>query len=301
MSSGLANLPRALTFRRLKLALLYVVKQPGARHAPHRTILRTIHWVLHCMAGRAATIDIGGGGGRLRLPAEFGGHGMSGVFVLRDMYEPELQYFEKTLTEGNVVVDGGANIGIYTVVGSKRVGESGLVISFEPGRLSFCRLQNNVALNSATNVHLIRAALSDRSGYASLSHGSAGPVTYALRPTGIMSGGSESVPTTTLDAALAARQVKQIDILKLDIEGAEELALRGAAGVFTEPRAMPVIIFEMRPSGPVNLGLRSDGAWQFLRQHGYRLHRVGVDGRLVEQDVPQVGNNVALPARQVRF
>jgi len=72
---------------------------------------------------------------------------------------------------GKTFVDAGANFGIYTMVASKLVGQSGRVIAFEPTAESFEVLRRNIALNGLTNVLAVQGALSDKAGTAWLHYG----------------------------------------------------------------------------------------------------------------------------------
>jgi FkbM family methyltransferase len=191
-----------------------------------------------------------------------------------------------------VVIDGGANLGIYTVVASKLVGENGKVLSFEPSAVSFQELQVNVALNNAANVRTFQAALSDHSGSAHLYRSPAGLVAAHLAFHGDSDAAAdeyEEVPVRTLDEVLDLEGIDKVDVLKLDVEGVEELVLRGAQSLFA--RAKPLVICEMwvKESG------QRVGPWRLLTDHGYRFYRVDQSGELVPSDSPHHGNNVALP------
>jgi FkbM family methyltransferase len=216
------------------------------------------------------------------------------VFVLREWYEPELRYLESTLSAGMVVIDGGANLGIYTVLASALVGDEGLVLSFEPGETSFRNLEQNIALNGAQNVRPFKLALADTSGTRRLYHTRGGPVGYSLSTDeGVMTP-YEIVQTTTIDDTLAAQGIDRVDVLKLDVEGAEELALVGAGRLLESSR--PIVLFEMQPHAPIASGLQYDGAWTLLRRLGYTLFTVSDDGELVPGASPRIGNNLALPS-----
>jgi FkbM family methyltransferase len=215
------------------------------------------------------------------------------VFVLRERYEPELEYLESTLCPGMVMIDGGANLGIYTVLASASVGEKGVVLAFEPGETSYRSLEENIALNGAWNVRPFKRALADVTGSRRLYHTRGGLVGYSLTTDEGPATPFEEVQTTTIDETLAAERIDRVDLLKLDVEGAEELALQGAAQLLD--RARPVVLFEMAPFVPITAGMRYDGAWGLLERRGYRLFEVAEDGELIPRTAPRVGNNLALP------
>ena len=164
------------------------------------------------------------------------------IFVFRENYESELKYLEAILSSGETFVDVGANIGIYTLAGSRIVGRSGRVIAFEPSVQSFPILRENICLNGLTNVQAFRVALLDKTGDAFLYHGedpgknSFGSDPYAERR-------GEMVEARSLDEALDLASIQSVDVIKIDVEGAEELVLLGAKRVVHAHR--PIVLFEL--------------------------------------------------------
>src|SRR5262249_887460 len=79
------------------------------------------------------------------------------------MWEPCLTcWILEQLAPGDVFIDVGANIGYYSLLASKLVGEFGLVVAIEPSPTIFNTLKNNLALNKARNIRLVNMAVSDR-------------------------------------------------------------------------------------------------------------------------------------------
>jgi FkbM family methyltransferase len=136
-------------------------------------------------------------------------------------------YFEKALRNAGVVVDAGANIGWYTLLSASRVERGGRVISFEPDETNFAYLAKSVSDNAFTNVKLMKAALSDEVGSATLhlSPISSNPGMHSIAFE--FATRSITVPTTTLDKAAFDEEIRMIDVLKVDVEGAEPRVLRG--------------------------------------------------------------------------
>ncbi len=188
------------------------------------------------------------------------------IYAVREQLEPELDLLDRYLSPGDVVVDAGANCGIYTVACAKLVGPEGKVIAFEPGAEVRQVVAKNIELNQLANVRLHAEALSDRTGTANLFH-HGGPVAYSLAEAG--DAASEQVPIITLDAALERAEVSRLDLIKMDVEGAEELVLRGASRALAEYR--PIVLFELNPTAAARFGLQTDGAWRVLEEAGYRF------------------------------
>ncbi len=151
---------------------------------------------------------------------------VSGQLALGVYEKTEVDLFRKTVPSGATVVDIGAHIGYYTVIGAHRVGSTGRVFSFEPEPHNFSFLEKNIAHNTLAHVVAIPIGLADVSGERTLyvnatnkGHHSFGDDTHA--------GEKTLIPLDTLDHALAAYGSPVVDIIKMDIEGAEPLALKG--------------------------------------------------------------------------
>jgi FkbM family methyltransferase len=130
---------------------------------------------------------------------------------------------------GQTVLDIGANVGFYTVRQAAAVGPTGRVFSFEPNPSSYRRLLENVTSNSLTWVTCLPFAASSESGanvalYASDRGSSTASLFHDEMRTGSR---SVNVETITLDDFVERFHVDRIDLLKLDAEGAEALAIEG--------------------------------------------------------------------------
>ena len=221
---------------------------------------------------------------RLSLPAKWRGI-QKLVYIFLD-YEPELACLQTFLSLGKVFVDVGAYLGIYSVVASKLLGDTGLVLAFEPSADIFKSLIRNARLNEAQNVLVFPVALSHQAGSATLFH-HYDPCRNSLEDTAEPDG-EETVLVETLDERLEKEGVARVDMIKIDVEGAEEMVLRGASR--TLYRFRPVVLFEM-------LDPNRNGAWLFLREHGYELFKwaEGASAPLPIQSPNSGGNFLAIP------
>ena len=115
---------------------------------PILTIFRIISWLICCqLSSSLVEIKIAKWNCRFLLPPKLKKAGSTGIAIFREYYEPELSLLDTYLTDGKVFIDAGANTGIYTVIAGKLVGDSGKVISFEPGSESFQTLARNIEVN----------------------------------------------------------------------------------------------------------------------------------------------------------
>ena len=272
----------------------FLRSHPAFRLAPMQTTLRLASWRTRCLLRTAGIVHLRRSGVRMILPPNWRGVGKL-IYAFRDYYEPELLYLERVLSPGKVFVDAGANFGIYTLLASKIVGEGGRVISFEPSSRVFPVLRRNIALNGFKNVLAFPLALTDKQGLARLYyHSAVGCDSLGKDASFEQDAYSEEVETKSLDNVLKCTSVGRVDVIKLDVQGAEELVLRGANEIVTFMR--PVVIFEFFPQGAASLGLSPNGTWDFLEGHGYEFFIVderGTASRLLSPP-PTIVNVLAI-------
>lgn len=152
-------------------------------------------------------------------------------YIYYNVYEESfVNFLRNILKEGDVFIDGGANIGYITAVASHLVGTNGKVFSFEPSQTCYNKIVgNNTPLKS--NIQLNFAAISDKNGRALFSD-TPGVITHGYSHLSEVSTSKNSeeyeVETFTIDKIIETSQEQKIRCLKLDIEGAELMALQGA-------------------------------------------------------------------------
>ena len=157
----------------------------------------------------------------------------------------ELELARRLARAGTTAVDVGANIGLYTAVLAGAVGPRGRVLAFEPEPESARRLEDNVARNGLTNVEVHQVALGDRPGELVL-HLAADPAyhsTAAVRERRA-SGESLRVQARTLDDVWGEAGSPTVSLVKVDTEGGELTALRGAERLLRAER--PALLVEAR-------------------------------------------------------
>ncbi|HEX4127232.1 MAG TPA: FkbM family methyltransferase [Acidimicrobiales bacterium] len=160
--------------------------------------------------------------------------------LLSGEYEVHLSaVFEKYCTTGMTVIDVGANIGYYSLLASRLVGPSGRVIALEPNSENCRLLLSSLRLNDITNVQLLPVAADTSTGWAYYS-------THVGSNGGLIEGGEllsrpgTVVPTFRLDELVDGR----VDLLKMDVEGAEGRVVRGATRIIERDR--PIVTSELK-------------------------------------------------------
>lgn len=208
----------------------------------------------------------------------------------------EARVWTELLQPGMVVADVGANVGVYALLAAERVGAAGRVYAFEPDPDNFALLEKNIAVNGYERIVTAhQAAVADRAGRLTLyrrpeHHGDH----RIYQPAGAVREGVE-VPVTTLDALLS--EVSRLDVVKLDIQGAEWLALQGmSAAIAANPRM--AILSEFWPEGLTQCGADPRAfleAWSAL---GFEIQEIDDDQGCLRP----TGNDQLLErCRRVRF
>jgi FkbM family methyltransferase len=190
-------------------------------------------------------------------------------------------FMRRRLKPGAVFVDVGANIGVYTVPASRLVGHGGSVIAIEAHPKICGYLQRNVAMNRLHNVSVVNVAVGDRPGTLTMQYDEANPGKTRVSSDGIR------VTLTTIDALLEARGIEQIDYLKVDVEGYEYKALKGAVATI---KRSPGIVVQVEHIARLaqHYGDSIDDVADLLRALGLRPHVAtsggakAVEGRLPE-------------------
>lgn len=215
--------------------------------------------------------------------------GVSLYLMTEHIYEPQLtDFLKRVLTPGMVVVDGGANVGYFTLLAAKLVGGSGRVYAFEPEPRNFDFLSRSVERNRVENVVLTQSALSDRSGVENLFLDRSNFGEPSLRESNVSDPvGAVEVRTVTLDEFFARQPESRVDLIKLDTQGAEGLVLAGAEQVLAERTLR--IVMEFCPWGLRNMGTDPIGLLGTLRAQDFEIRMLDDrTGRLLSHDDAEI-------------
>jgi FkbM family methyltransferase len=188
------------------------------------------------------------------------------VFI-RTYESPEwLRYF--SLEKGDVVIDAGANVGIFTQIASNLVGEEGLVIAVEPSQSNLAIIKDHLA--SASNTEVVGIALMDFNGTDRIQidpndRGAASLVAdLTNRRTNII---KQRTELSTLDALVKEHGVNRVDLLKIDVEGAEIKLLNG--GLRTLDKTEKVIVEADHYAGQSEKTATSEIVRRLLDENGF--------------------------------
>ena len=222
------------------------------------------------------------------------------VFLAGEIDPNEFSFLADVLKPGMCVVDVGANEGLFTLFFRKRVGPGGRVIALEPSERELIHLKRNLRINRFLDVDVIPLAVGDHVGRARLSLAEAGHAGHNALGTPAAPWVSVvdqvEVEVSTLDTLSDARNWPRIDLIKMDIEGSELRALRGADRLLARDRPMLLLEAEQEL-----LSLRGASFSELLSWLAARKYRAmdfsKTDGRptLLDTREPSSINLVFMP------
>lgn len=207
-------------------------------------------------------------------------------------------FIRRFLNPGMVVVDVGAHIGEYTLLAAQSVGSTGEVHGFEPQPNLFLILSENVQMNSLSNVILNCSAISDTTGKIEFEIFDE-PSVSSIRKQTVLSNNARlvRVACTSLDTYWS-NQERKIDLIKVDVEGAEKLVFQGAERLISLPSPKaPVWLFEYSPSSYAAFGYQPSNLLELLKRYDYKVWQYCGDGKIADFDpavpVTQIINLIA--------
>jgi FkbM family methyltransferase len=182
-------------------------------------------------------------------------------------WEPHLRrFFTSTLQPTHVFMDVGANFGYFTILAAGFVKR---VIAFEPAARTHGYCAANVRLNGLTNVELHHVGLWHEDAALELTC-DASTLNAAIVPHS-ESAAREAIEVRSLDGLVrtGAIALPALDVVKMDVEGAELSALQGMSD--TIRRLRPTIVMEANRPMLATFGVTLDDVWQFFQDHAYDL------------------------------
>jgi FkbM family methyltransferase len=153
-----------------------------------------------------------------------------------------------TPKKGDIVIDIGAHIGLYTIISSKRVGANGKVVAIEADPSNFEMLNSNIKLNQLTNVTPLNYAVYSKESKVKLylPSGESGFTKYnTIMPNWINTQEKfVEVNANTLDYLLQLNEIRQEEVnwIKIDVEGAEFEVLKGATNVLSKSKDIAILM-----------------------------------------------------------
>jgi len=192
-------------------------------------------------------------------------------------FEPDLQRaLTRMLRPGATFIDCGANAGFFSVFANDMLQGNGTVVAIEANPRLLEELNRNLEANSIPPPAIHRA-IASRKGIVDFFVPSRVDVLGGMRPTAVIRDDEMSrisVPASTLDEIVAELGLERVDVVKIDIEGAELEALRSAEGTIERDR--PVLLVEYNPTNWKQYGARHEDLEALCDRCRYRICRYDI-------------------------
>jgi FkbM family methyltransferase len=259
--------------------IVNITRQSDFRRNPIKAVYRRLYWrlrwglsdklwVLHLRSGPLIAVSRNMG---------------ATLYYWGGEYEEEtMAFIQRFLKDGMVFLDIGAHMGVYTLTAAHAVGKDGEVHAFEPVPQAYNLLQRSISLNMVDNAYVNQIAVSDRDEEVEFHINSKDPSVSGIKMRKDKLNDSDilltRVPCTTLDT-YCAKHARKIDLIKIDVEGAELKVLSGARHLLTQTADQsPVLVFELSAKNYETFGYSVSDLVAFLDDCGYSLFRFSGSG-----------------------
>jgi len=195
-------------------------------------------------------------------------------------------FYEQTITAvvaqlllpGQVFIDIGANFGYFTLFAARRVQPRGRVFAFEPDPTNLRLLHANIALNKLPNVVVEETAVAASEGECEFfptvkAQWSRGKASTVAPDIGAPPADTMTVRTVSLDEYCDVNAVERVDVVKMDIEGGEALAIEGMGEGIRRKRYRRVLL-ELHSAALRRLGVAPEDLLRRFLDNGYRCFRI---------------------------
>ena len=205
-------------------------------------------------------------GHSLRLPVRY-------YKYFPDNYEEEnFEFLFSNSKNGDVLLDFGAHIGLFAVIASQAVGAAGKVFAFEPSPTTYRLLRKTVAINNAEQkIVTYQQAVGGKVGKTVffISDGQADNSNSLVNYKEDRPLHGIDIDVITIDAFVSEQQLLQLDFVKIDVEGAEFDAIKGAVNTFK--KFTPFCILAIHPEPIIAKGDKLEDMYDFILQMNYTI------------------------------
>lgn len=200
---------------------------------PAKILLRIVYLIGILISNKIINISIKSGDSFYKIKASNlkKNQGGRSLIIFKEASDGFLQYGHNLLDESDVVIDGGANQGIYSCLISKNIGETGQVISIEPLETPLKMLTENIKINNFKNIKIVKCGLSNKNIFGKIyyNRNEFGQATILPNPTNLTNDTEyQLIKLQTIDTLVKRLKLNKINFIKLDLQNAELIALEGA-------------------------------------------------------------------------
>lgn len=254
------------------------LSRPDVRRNPLRALYRRIKWSVWQPDAASPWVVPFNGDMKIRLTKGGG----SALVYYQGFSEPSTaRLISRILKPGMTYVDIGAHFGELTLVAMAAVGSTGKGWAFEPNPAMKAALEGNLELNDVSNVEIFGQAVSAAPGeldFDVFEEPSIGQISTSVST--VQALGTYSVSCTSLNEHFG-EEGPMVHLIKMDIEGAEPMALEGATNLLGRPvDTAPCWIIEWLPEKWPAFGASEDSVIDLFETYGYHSYGIKNDGTL---------------------
>lgn len=208
------------------------------------------------------------------------------MLFIDDIYEPnETSLWLKYSKRASTIIDIGANVGYYSLLAAS-VNKTATIIGFEPISKTYNRFVENIEINRYKNITAVRNAVSNTSGKIRINIGNENNWGMSsINQHDYLSDLYEDIESITLDEYVKNSNINVIDLIKIDIEGAEFNALLGMRNLL-EVKS-PIIFLEVLEQHLSKQNISLKRVFTFLWDFGYKSYTIGKNNVLIELSTPK--------------
>ena len=202
------------------------------------------------------------------------------LFIYGYYEKNETDYWLKRSKNAKIIVDIGANVGYYSLIASKNVQRNkGRIYAFEPVSKTFSRLSENILLNKIDCISHYQKAVSNENSSIKINVGN--DQNWGMSSINFhehLSSETEIISCETLDNFCKSANIAQVDLIKIDVEGAEYNVLKGMQKTIEDHK--PEVLIEVLDQHLNKQNVSSNDVFNFFWERGYRSYRIVENGEL---------------------
>lgn len=214
----------------------------------------------------------------LRMYLELPDSIQTSIFLTGEWEPAVSKIIANSLSSGDTFIDVGANIGWHTLLASNIVGQTGKVYSIEASPSIYRKLKNNIELNGIRNSILINVAVSNKPGSVSIWTAPEGNLGHStiVEEIAILDGHhlEAEIPCDLLSSLISLPDLLSARMIKIDIEGAERLAIEGVLPLLNQFTEKTEWLVELSPGFTSNGSIDADWIFRRFVDSGYSAYQI---------------------------
>ncbi|HQN16557.1 MAG TPA: FkbM family methyltransferase [Bacteroidales bacterium] len=201
----------------------------------------------------------------------------------------EISFVKKFLRSGDVFIDIGSNVGLYSLNASKIIGAEGKIYAIEPTPITFNRLLQNINLNKFENIVPLNIGLSKSKTFMDFNISDDGHDawnSFASLPEQFSSK-KINVEVNTLDSLISENNIKNISLIKLDVEGWEKFVLEGSSNLLKQDNS-PTFIVEFTETNAFSAGYYLGEIFDLMNHYGYEWYSYNHESNVLQKEIKKL-------------